>query len=49
MVDDDGRTALRHVYAGGDVTTGAATVILAMGAAKKAAHAIDRMIREESA
>lgn len=49
MVDDDGRTALRHVYTGGDVTTGTATVILAMGAAKKAAHAIDRMIREESA
>jgi hypothetical protein len=29
---------LRHVYAGGDVATGAATVILAMGAVKKAAH-----------
>jgi len=46
-VDGDGRTALRHVYAGGDVATGAATVILAMGAAKKAAHAIDRMLQEE--
>ena len=47
IVDEDGRTALRHVYAGGDVATGAATVILAMGAAKKAAFAIDRMLREE--
>jgi glutamate synthase (NADPH/NADH) small chain len=46
-VDGDGRTTLRHVYAGGDVATGAATVILAMGTAKKAAHAIDRMLREE--
>jgi len=47
IVDEDGRTALRYVYAGGDVATGAATVILAMGAAKKAAFAIDRMLREE--
>jgi glutamate synthase (NADPH/NADH) small chain len=38
---------LRHVYAGGDVATGAATVILAMGAVKKAACAIDRMFQEE--
>jgi glutamate synthase (NADPH/NADH) small chain len=47
IVDETGRTSIRHVYAGGDVATGAATVILAMGAAKTAAHAIDRMIREE--
>jgi glutamate synthase (NADPH/NADH) small chain len=33
------------VYAGGDVATGAATVILAMGAAKKAAEAIDRALQ----
>ena len=46
-VDKDGRTTLRHVYAGGDVATGAATVILAMGNAKKAAQAIDRMLKEE--
>jgi len=38
---------MRKVFAGGDVATGAATVILAMGAAKSAAHAIDRMLREE--
>jgi glutamate synthase (NADPH/NADH) small chain len=47
IVDEEFRTSLRKVYAGGDVATGAATVILAMGAAKKAAHAIDKMLREE--
>ena len=36
-----GRTSLEHVYAGGDAVTGAATVILAMGAGKAAAKAID--------
>ncbi len=46
-VGPDGKTTLRHVYAGGDVATGAATVILAMGTAKKAAHAIDRMLKGE--
>ncbi|MGB7788474.1 NADPH-dependent glutamate synthase [Methanoregula sp.] len=47
IVDEEFRTSMRKVYAGGDVATGAATVILAMGAAKSAAHAIDRMLREE--
>ncbi len=47
IVDEEFGTSLRKVYAGGDVATGAATVILAMGAAKQAAHAIDRMLREE--
>jgi len=47
IVDENGRTSMRKVFAGGDVATGAATVILAMGAAKTAAHAIDRMLREE--
>jgi glutamate synthase (NADPH/NADH) small chain len=47
IVDEDCRTALRHVFAGGDVATGAATVIQAKGAAKKAARAIDRMLSEE--
>lgn len=35
-------TSKENVYAGGDVVTGAATVILAMGAGKKAAHAIHK-------
>jgi glutamate synthase (NADPH/NADH) small chain len=47
IVDDEFRTSMRKVYAGGDVATGAATVIQAMGAAKSAAHAIDAMLREE--
>ncbi len=36
-----------HVYAGGDAVTGAATVILAMGAGKKAAAAIDEYIKSK--
>lgn len=44
----DGLTSRDKVYAGGDVVTGSATVILAMGAGKDAAKAIDRMIREKS-
>ena len=36
-----GKTSREHIYAGGDVVTGAATVILAMGAGKDAAKAID--------
>lgn len=38
--DENGRTGKPRVYAGGDAVTGAATVILAMGAGKKAAKAI---------
>lgn len=47
VVDADGQTTLARVYAGGDVATGAATVIWAMGSAKKAAAAIDRILRKE--
>ena len=39
--EETGKTSRAHVYAGGDAVTGAATVILAMGAGKKAAEAID--------
>lgn len=42
-----GKTSLDGVYAGGDAVTGAATVILAMGAGKTAAHAIDEYIRNQ--
>ena len=38
--DEDGRTSDPRVWAGGDIVTGAATVILAMGAGKKAAHSM---------
>jgi glutamate synthase (NADPH/NADH) small chain len=41
VTDDDGATDLPGVYAGGDIVTGSATVILAMGAGKRAARAID--------
>ncbi len=44
--NDDGATNLPGVYAGGDIVTGAATVIEAMGAGKKAARAMDRWMRE---
>ncbi|HOT04194.1 MAG TPA: NADPH-dependent glutamate synthase [Methanolinea sp.] len=47
VVDEEGRSSLEKVFAAGDVATGAATVILAMGGAKKAARAIDRMLRED--
>ena len=39
--------AIEGVYAGGDAVTGAATVILAMGAGKTAAAAIDKYIQEK--
>ena len=42
VADEVGKTSREHVYAGGDVVTGAATVILAMGAGKAAAEAIDK-------
>lgn len=40
VADDEGRTSREGVFAGGDAVTGAATVILAMGAGRKAAKAI---------
>jgi glutamate synthase (NADPH/NADH) small chain len=40
MADDNGKTNIEGVYAGGDIVTGEATVISAMGAGKKAARAI---------
>lgn len=43
----DGLTTREAVYAGGDAVTGPATVILAMGAGKNAANAIDKMLQEK--
>ncbi len=40
VADENGKTSIQGVYAGGDIVTGAATVISAMGAGKKAAKAI---------
>ncbi len=45
--DEWGATSRPGVFAGGDAVTGAATVILAMGAGRKAAEAIDRYIKEK--
>nr|WP_202117510.1 NADPH-dependent glutamate synthase [Clostridium chromiireducens] len=44
VANEDGLTTKEGVYAGGDAVTGAATVILAMGAGKKAATAIDEYL-----
>ena len=44
---EEGLTSLDGVYAGGDVVTGAATVILAMGAGKAAAVAIDEYLKSK--
>lgn len=44
IADENGHTTKEGVYAGGDAVTGAATVILAMGAGKKAAAAIDEYL-----
>lgn len=47
IVDDFGKTSLDKVFAGGDSVTGAATVILAMGAGKLAADSIDKSIKSK--
>jgi len=46
-VDENGETTVKGVFAGGDIATGAATVILAMGAGKKAARAIDEYLKSK--
>ena len=46
VADESGRTSREGVFAGGDAVTGAATVILAMGAGKEAAAAIDEYINK---
>lgn len=45
--EETGATSKKAVYAGGDAVTGAATVILAMGAGKKAAKAIDEYLSKD--
>lgn len=45
-VDEWGKTSIPGVFAGGDIATGAATVILAMGAGKKAATAINEYLKK---
>lgn len=48
VADENGATTRAGVFAGGDAVTGAATVILAMGAGKNAAAAMDRYMREKN-
>ncbi len=45
VADENGATTRQGVFAGGDVVTGAATVILAMGAGRTAARAIDNYLK----
>ena len=45
--DESGLSSREGVYAGGDAVTGAATVILAMGAGKAAAKAMDEYIKNK--
>ena len=47
VADEYGSTSKAMVYAGGDVVTGAATVILAMGAGKTAAATIDKALKNK--
>ena len=48
-IRDRGKTTHEGVFAGGDAVTGAATVILAMGAGTTAATAIDEYIKNKNA
>ncbi|KQC05544.1 MAG: dihydropyrimidine dehydrogenase [Methanoculleus sp. SDB] len=47
VVSEDGATSVPRVFAGGDVATGAATVISAMGAAKQAARSINALLEKQ--
>ncbi|MBP3600152.1 MAG: NADPH-dependent glutamate synthase [Clostridia bacterium] len=47
VVDENMQTTKQGVYAGGDAVTGAATVILAMGAGKTAANSIDEYLKSK--
>jgi len=48
VTDADGATSKPGVFAGGDIVTGSATVILAMGAGKRAAGAIDEWLKHSA-
>ena len=45
--DEKGETSIEYIYAGGDIVTGSATVIAAMGAGKEAARAIDKYLKSK--
>jgi len=48
VADKTGKTSIEDIFAGGDIVTGAATVILAMGAGKQTAKTIDLYLKEKS-
>ena len=48
VITDEGQSSVKDVFAGGDAVTGAATVILAMGAGKQAAKGIDEYIKNKN-
>jgi glutamate synthase (NADPH/NADH) small chain len=48
LVDEDGKTSMDRVYAGGDIVLGAATVILAMGQGRRAAASINRLLAAQT-
>jgi glutamate synthase (NADPH/NADH) small chain len=45
VADEDGRTSMEGVFAGGDIVSGGATVILAMGAGRNSAAAINEYLK----
>jgi glutamate synthase (NADPH/NADH) small chain len=45
IADENGHTSASDIFSGGDIVTGAATVIQAMGSGKKAARAMDRYLK----
>ena len=47
VADENGKTSMKGVFAGGDIVTGAATVISAMGAGKRAARSIDTYLKKK--
>jgi glutamate synthase (NADPH/NADH) small chain len=46
LADENGKTSMDRVYAGGDIVLGAATVILAMGEGRRAAASINKLLSE---
>lgn len=46
VVDEDNKTSIDRIYAGGDIVLGAATVILAMGQGRHAAASINRLLKD---
>jgi len=47
ITDENGRTSVENIFAGGDIVTGSATVISAMGAGRRAARAIHKYLKSK--